>query len=226
MPWYFGTDTNHATPFPAAGAPEHFYLGRLGGETVPGGIGWDGAAAAAAHVTGSYWDLAGPASGPANLSDSLFGARQAAAFIAAHRQTRLSLATLFGDVEPGNGGWILSQTPTALRRNRAVLQGFLRYVYRQRDLVPGLYVSVTVWDTLFGRDYRPGVPFVWWLAGSICDPDPIRAPAAFPRVRRGAMRAMIWQYWIPTPVCGDGPDQDRDVTPFDGFLRGAWHPTA
>jgi len=59
--YYFGTDTNNGTPFPDCGSTSHFYIGRLGGETTPGGGGFDDTAAsdAGALHAFAYWDLDG-----------------------------------------------------------------------------------------------------------------------------------------------------------------------
>lgn len=109
MSYYFGTDTNNGTPFPDCGSTSHFYIGRLGGETTPGGGGFDDTAAsdAGALHAFAYWDLAGPTSAPSGSTYTEWGKSQAESFYTAwENQSAAKGTTLFADIEPLNGGWL------------------------------------------------------------------------------------------------------------------------
>lgn len=229
MRWYHGTDTNQATPFPNCGDPAHFYVGRLGGEETAGGTGLDEAAVAALrpeHCFG-YWDLAGPDGAQPGQTYSDWGLAQAKAFYHAWSSgafhTRVKGATLFLDIEPGNGGWLSGGTTTEQSFNRDVLYGALRFLNnRERGTTAGIYISTGDWDVYFGSTYRSPLPFVFWLAGTTCPSDCVAAENTFPvHVHRGGLQVMIWQYRVP----GCSGNQDFNLTPFNGFLTGQWHPT-
>ena len=217
--WWVGTDTNGALPFPAGPVRrEHFYLGRLGGETRADSMGFDIQAAKVATQTFAYWDLAGPGVLATNEAP-VWGARQARAAIEAwgtHQYVQGK--TLFLDVEVANGGW---GTDQAL--NEGVLQGALQALANS-VAIPGCYVSPGAWAQLFGPAWSPGTPFVLWLAGNANQslPTAISEWESLPTI--GAMRPMIWQYNTSGSLVSRS--QDRNLTPYAGWLAGAWHPTA
>lgn len=217
--WWTGTDTNNALPFPAGGQPQHFYIGRLGGELAADSYGFDIAAAKQATRTFPYWDLAGPDHPvcPAGMDAAAWGHAQAQAFVEAWRGQHLATgATLFLDTEPGNGGW-----GPDLAANRAVLAAALTALSAVAE--PGVYISRDFWAQAFGASWDPGVPFVLFLAGTPCPAtveDAIAAWDTLPGV--GGMRPMIWQWRVPG--CA-GQTQDWDLTPYGGWLLGRWEPT-
>lgn len=230
-PWYFGTDTNNAWPMPDCGEAAHFYVGRLGGERNSGGGGFDEAAASSLphpeHVYG-YWDLAGPGSAPIGMTYTEWGAGQAEAFYETWLRGTVSARakgrTLFLDIEPENGGWRQEGTMLDFGFNRDVLYGALRHLNQGvLDITPGIYISLSTWDLFFGRDYQSPLPFVLWLGGTTCPGDCAEAVTEFPaRAARGGCRTMIWQYQVPGCF---GSYQDLNLTPYNGFMAGKWHPT-
>jgi len=154
--WYFGTDTNQAVPFPECGDATHFYLGRLGGATCPGGGGLGQAALKRlpAHHCFGYWDLASPAGANATESFSSWGQRQAEAFYHTWLSTNVTEmikgATLFLDVEAGNGG-LGGGSATDKSFNQDVLYGALEVLnHTERHTTAGLYISEDTWDAYFG----------------------------------------------------------------------------
>jgi hypothetical protein len=115
-------------------------------------------------------------------------------------------------------------TATEQSFNRDVLYGALRFLSNvSRGTNAGIYISTENWDTFFGEGYRSPIPFVFWLAGTNCPQDCMAAVNTFPvHISRGGFRVMVWQYRIP----GCSGEQDLNVTPYNGFLLGQWHPTA
>lgn len=225
--WYYGTDTNQATPLPDCGGSPHFYLGRLGGELSAGGGGLDGTAleALAPHHCFAYWDLAGPDSKSRTDTFSNWGKNQAEAFFSrwAAKSSAIAGSTLFFDIEPGNGGWLAGGTATEQAFNRDVLYGALRVLEsEEHGTRAGIYISCQDWDTYFGQAYASPIPFVFWLAGTNCPTDCASAQNVFPvHTRRGGYQVMIWQYRVP----GCEGNQDLNITPYNGFLDGQWRPT-
>ena len=226
--WYTGTDTNFAVPFPSGAGvqPQHFYIGRLGGELKADAMGFDIQAAKQATRTFGYWDLGGPAhpARPANQSPTAWGHAQATAFLAAWRaQHQVDGATLFLDVEAGNGGWGgPGLGPADQAENLAVLQGALTTL--SAAVEPGVYIGAGFWDQAFGASADPGIPFVLFLAGTPCPATVEGAIAAWDHLPTvGGMAPMIWQWRIPG--CA-GATQDWDLTPYGGWLHeGRWKPT-
>ncbi len=223
-PYYVGTDTNNAMPFPTGGAAEHFYIGRLGGELTASSVGFDAEAARAlpaAQVYG-YWDLGGPShpGRPANQTAGAWGAAQAAAAVEVlHETPSVGGKTLFLDTEAGNGGWA-----TDIGLNRLVMAGALHQLDQAVGVVPGVYISPRFWSQSFGTTgWIPGIAFVLYVAGTSCPSDAARAMAGWETLPAiGGMRPMIWQFHVAECV---GAAQDWDVTPYNGFIRGAWQPT-
>ena len=216
--WWTGTDTNAALPFPAGSgvAPEHFYIGRIGGETTASVYGFDIKAAKAATKTFAYWDLAGPGT---IAEPAIWGSKQAESFfLAVTTQHYVQGRTLFLDVESGNGGW-----GTHIASNQATFAGALNALALQH-IVPGVYISEYEWVQFFGSaSWSPDVPFVLWLAGN-ADPTLGLAIASWDRLPTlGGMQPMLWQYNSSGSTAS--PLQDRNLTPYGGWLDGAWKPT-
>ncbi len=224
--WYFGMDGNSSTPFPCAGNGSHYYIGRLGGETTAGGTGFNTATAQAvgASLVSSYWDVAGPGSA-GSLTPYNWGVAQANAFIAAwNANVNVSGSTLFGDFEGLNGGWGTGNQTN----NRAVLHGFL-YTIAQHGLTPGVYITLSNWDSYFGSTFTSPDPFVFWLADAYCGTTCAQAESTFNSTiststyNRGGYKVMIWQYVISS--CAGSNGNDLNITPYTGYQNGHWNPT-
>lgn len=227
--WYFGMDGQSVTPFPTCGTlSKDFYIGRLGGETTPGGGPFVVATAEAVGAlrTFAYWDVAGP--GPRTGTAAFnWGVDQANAFMEAWALNQyVGSATLFGDFEGPNGGWTNGNGGP----NFQTLQGFLETLTGGNfDFVPGVYITQDNWDNWFGQTYISPTPFVYWLADSLCktcsDAESFfNSTISGSSYDRGGYKVMIWQYAINT--CSNSGNKDLDITPYSGFLNGRWNPTA
>lgn len=234
MAWYYGSDTNNATPFPSCpSAASNFYIGRIGGELDPGGGGFDTTAANAVGptVTFAYWDLAGPGSSKAGSdTPTQWGTAQAQAFLKAWQtgayQPYLGGTTFFIDIEPANGGW--STNSADIIYNQQVLIGALDYLNSisgliGEDAAAGIYISQDHWNSYFGADFIPEESFVLWLTGTNC-PSCTSAQTEFAsKPSLGGYKTMIWQYQV-SPGCGT---QDLDITPYEGYrLNHTWTPVS
>ncbi len=222
--YYVGTDTNNALPFPVDGAIEHFYIGRLGGELTASSLGFDAEAARAlpSDQVYGYWNLGGPAHSARSAVQTAvaWGAAQAEAAVKAHHENPLvGGKTLFLDTEAGNGGW-----GSDVAINRQVMAGALYRLAQTPGMVPGVYVAPRFWTESFGTtEWIPGTAFVLYLAGTTCPNNAATAMAQWATLPAvGGMRPMIWQYHVSECV---GAAQDWDVTPYNGFIGGIWHPT-
>ncbi len=219
--WFTGTDTDSALPFPdgIGVLAEHFYLGRLGGETTANSYGFDIKAAKAATKTFGYWDLAGAQYPGAHSDAATWGREQAhAATAAAEVAQFVTGQTIFLDIEPSNGGWTAAPTVD----NVQVLEGALAAVV-SAGWTPGIYVSADIWAALFGVDYRLKTPFVLWVAGN-ANQSLAEAIGFWDRLPTlGGQRPMIWQYNSSGSTAS--PTQDRNLTPYAGWLTGRWKPT-
>ncbi len=228
MSWYYGSDTNNATPFPScASAAPNFYIGKIGAgiSQVTGYFDTTAANDAGYFQTFAYWDLEGPGS-RGQYSPSAWGNAQAKAFVNAWNSGDyagyLGGTTFFLDTESGNLGW----AGQSQSQNQEVLAGALEYLSTASTILgqeayPGIYISQSDWDTLFGSGFVPGNGFVLWLAGTNC-PSCSQAQSDFgskPSV--GGYKTMIWQY-AASPGCGN---QDLDITPYEGYyLNHTWKP--
>lgn len=221
--WYYGIDTNSST-FPCAGDGSNFYIGNIGSGTTASMTDFNTTAADAVGtgLTFSYWTILGPNSAPPGTGPSDWGVDQANAFLSAwDTNTYSDGSTFFGDVETGDG------FGTNTTDNKAVLHGFLYTLYTTDDVVAGLYISTDNYTTYFGA-YNPGIPFVFWLAGTPCTATTCAAAATYFNdnllsTAVGGYKAMIWQY--VTPGC-TGFSEDYDITPYTGYQDGQWNPVA
>ncbi len=104
---YYGTDSNTQS---CCGVPQNFYVGRFGYGTTGSAQYFNTSAANAAgyNNTYEYWGVQGPGSAP-GTDPWTWGSQQAAA--ARYQYTHNANAgyagglTIFGDIEPGFGGW-------------------------------------------------------------------------------------------------------------------------
>lgn len=227
--WYYGMDTNSATPFPCAGDGHNFYIGRLGGGVTAGGTGFDSATADAvgAEATFAYWDLVGPGNAPSGTSPEEWGIQQAQAFQKTwDGNFSVSGTTLFADIEPGNGGWS-GEPPSACQQ---VLNGFLETISDPSSgFYPGVYISVDNWNAFFESSYVSPIPFVLWLAGTDCPSTCTDAADQFNanhlNQALGGYKVLVWQYYVPS--CSGS--RDLDITPYDGYFTNSppsWRPIA
>ncbi len=214
--YWTGTDTNNGVPFPTGrpGQP-HFYLGRRGGERTADSMGTDIQAARKAAKTRGYWDLAGRRMAPAGSSAARWGTDQAEAFV---RRVKASPyvhgTTLFLDIESGNGGWGTAEFSAA----RDLLNAALHQI-KTSGYTPGIYLSQATWTQFFGATWTPTVPFVLWLAGTACPSTATEAMAQWDRLPSvGGQRPSIWQWSVSGGGCPTSPNQDWNITPYEGWL--------
>jgi hypothetical protein len=228
--FYFGMDSSAVAPWPSCfPASNRFYIGCIGGADGTWATDFETATASAvgATRTSSYWSLAGPHGAPEGAT--AWGETQANAFISAWLSgtyaSYVEGTTMFGDIEPGNNGWVGS-TPADCQ---AMIHGFLTVLHNYDGggyFTPGLYISKSNWSTYIGS-YTSPIPFVLWLAGTSCPTNCSAAETAFngsaiTGTVLGGYRAMIWQYW---EVSTDGCASSGNDTPYNGFLSGHWNPT-
>ena len=219
--FWTGTDTNAALPFPTGTgvAPEHFYIGRIGGEVTASSYGFDIKAAKAANRVFGYWDLAGPSQ--VVTLGATWGEQQAKSFASSFhnfRPAQVRGTTLFLDVESGNGGWGNDSSA-----NRSVLRAALAAL-KSLGFTPGVYIGLSAWVQFFSSaEWSPNIPFVLWLAGNANQTlaEAIAQWETLPTL--GGMRPMLWQYNSSGSTAS--PTQDRNLTPYGGWLHGAWKPT-
>lgn len=225
--FYFGIDSDSVAKFTCPGNGPNFYIGKLGAETTPGGgTAWSPACASLATppYTHSYWDVAGP-DGRTGSTAVAWGEAQANEFYKTWKADSLVKgSTLFGDIEPRNGGWL-----TDIGSNRAVIAAFLNTINNKGDATAGVYVTQTNWNDYFGSTWTSTAAFVLWLADSFCSVDTcVKAQDYFnstiTNINLGGYKTMLWQYNINT--CGaSANNSDLDITPYNGYESGSWNPT-
>ncbi|HEY4387490.1 MAG TPA: hypothetical protein VGN34_23795 [Ktedonobacteraceae bacterium] len=218
----WGTDSGSQT---CCNMSQHFYIGRLGYGGQPLGDAYyfnlNAARAAGQDHTFGYWGIVGPNACPAGMSPSDWGKQQATnawnAWNHGPNAQYVGGTTVFGDLEPGFGGW----TSGNYTRNQQVLSGFLAHLYdiTPKATWPGLYISSRYWSSLLGTRYRPATDFVLWICGcSTCGRD-ICSPCDFScntqrtvqnklgssvaNTTLGGCKPVVWQYWISDCGCGD-----------------------
>lgn len=217
---WWGTDSGGAT---CCGIPQNFYIGEFGYGLTRNTVYFNTTAASNAGKYNSYeyWGLVGPDARPGGYTPYSWGQAQGqkavnewfqspdASYVFGH--------TIFGDVEPGFGGWGSSQT-----NNQACLNGYLDYVSTAGyNLNAGVYVSPLNWTNYFGTAFVPTQTFVLWLTGCrTCGftPRPCddgagamsQAHAIWDQVGTGpgsvilgSRYAVVWQYWISDCGCTD-----------------------
>jgi hypothetical protein len=219
---WWGTDSGTQT---CCGMPQDFYVGRMGYGVEPAGDPYffnrSAAASAGLYHTYGYWGVVGPDSRPSKKSPYVWGQNQADyAWNAWHNGPSAELIgglTVFGDVEPGFGGWSSGNHGP----NQEVISGFLDELF---DITPpfvwpGLYISPYYWSGLLGRDFIPKTDFVLWIAGcdtcggdiaNPCDSSndafttvQHRVASTVAHIGLGKRRPVLWQYWIDSCTCGD-----------------------
>ncbi len=206
--------------------PQDFYIGRLGYGAQPNGnaqfFNVTAAQQAGKDRTFGYWGIVGPKLKPGGISDYNWGVKQAGcAWNSWHNGSHASYLgglTIFGDLEPGFGGWQNGN----YKANQAVLAGFLDQMHHlapKSSVFPGLYISPLYWRSLIGEQYCPKTPFVLWLTGCHTCASSITSPgdssgntpdtiqtnldAGVANVTIGGQRPVVWQYWISSCGAGD-----------------------
>ena len=222
IPVWWGTDSSTQA---CCAMPQNFYIGRMGYGAEPAGDAYFfniNAAKAAGHEhTYGYWGVVGPDSMPSGISSFDWGRRQAIcawnAWNHGPNEAYIGGLTIFGDVEPGFGGWHSGNyTP-----NQNVIAGFLQELFNitPRQVWPGIYISPYYWTSLVGQNFRPTTDFVLWITGcgtcggNLCSPcnSSCDTPATVSdrlatsvlNVTLGGRRPVAWQYWISNCQCGD-----------------------
>ena len=218
----WGTDSGSQT---CCSMPQHFYIGRMGYGGQPLGDAYyfnlNAAHAAGPTRTFGYWGVVGPDLRPSGVSPYTWGIRQANnawnAWNHGPNAQHVSGLTMFGDVEPGFGGWTFGN----YGQNQAVVSGFLTQLYNVTPpkTWPGLYISTYYWSSMFGTTYRPVTDFVLWICGcdtcgnDLCSPCNFacntlaavqrKLAATVTYTTLGGRKPVVWQYWISDCGCGD-----------------------
>lgn len=237
---WWGTDSNTQT---CCGMPQHFYIGRMGYGSEPVGdprfFNTTAAQRAGLNHTYGYWGVVGPTIRPSGKSPYAWGQQQADhAWNARHNgpnASHLGGLTVFGDVEPGFGGWSFGNYGP----NQATINGFLAELFAitPHYVWPGLYISPYYWTQLLGQGFRPTTAFVLWVTGcdtcgrDICGPCVSscntlttvqrRLSTTVVKVGLGGMRPVLWQYWLGGCGCGDFNVATQDATSFRPATGGA-----
>lgn len=217
--YYYGTDSNTASGY---GIPQNFYIGRFGLGVTPSTLYFNTSAAnsAGSSNTYEYWGLQGPGSAPSGTSSYDWGQQQgnlaASQWYNNGNAIYVAGRTVFGDVEPGFGGWDSGSTSD----KQSVLNGFLDAIqyYSVTSLIPGIYISPSNWQTYFSTGFRPNQYFVLWLTGcqtltiscapcdTSCSGTTSQAASVMAAAANnyfGGSRASLLQYWTLPPSCGD-----------------------
>ncbi len=235
MTWpnfYFGMDSGSGGEFPCAGDGDNSYIGKVGAGITPHlGVGWNAESARLAGPTRTfaYRDVEGPGTIPAGQTAKDWGEQQASAFCTEVLYDAASKfvggRTFFGDIEIGNLGW----GHGTQQQGQDIVYGFLLEMVALSQ-ISGLYANLTDWDNLLGTNWTPSIPFVWWLADGYpgittcavagAEFNSLMTGSAGATRARGNMKVMLWQYNL-TP----SSSRDLNVTPYNGYLSGAWHPT-
>lgn len=215
---YWGTDSNSQS---CCGIPQNFYIGRFGYGTTSSTYYFNVNAAKAAGLYGTYeyWGVVGPTAGPGNITAYQWGYNQgstaASQWVNNPNAGYVGGSTVFGDVEPGFGGWGSNQF-----NNQQVLQGFLDAIVLSNNygLTPGVYISPGNWRSFFGTSFITSQRFVFWLAGCYtcyisCSPCNTNCNTTLTEVQSllsttaniilGRSQMVLWQYWISNCSCGD-----------------------
>ena len=217
MAWYYGSDTGTGSGTPCGAS---YYIGRKGAGTDAPGADLDWTLPSGSTLpAASYWNLIGP-SGHSNPTQ--WGKDQANAYTDAWNSYASSgtyvpsgdaLFTLFGSID--NPGYT---DPTD---NAAMVDGYIEQIYSNFGSYKtyGLYGNPSEFASL-GSGWGSLVPLVIWVAyygrgfscpavqGQFCD----ELAASY-----GGYAPMIWQY---------NGSPDYNVTPYNGFESGMWHPTS
>ena len=162
--------------------------------------------------THGYWGVCGPNEGDSD--PTTYGRQQAEAAIEAwNSNVSLGGRTIFADVESGFGGW---GAPATKDDNVALVNAFISRI-AEEGFIPGIYINNSDKANWFPSDYKPSVPFVYWvaggkLAGSMCAPckegcdtlgdtvDAWKADTQY--LSFGGMAAVVWQFWLSGMGCG------------------------
>jgi hypothetical protein len=213
-PGFFGVDScTSPERGRVAGMPLQYYVGELGATKHNAACFDENTAAFVTPAfTHGYWGVCGP-----NYTDSdaaSYGRDQAEAAIAAwNSNVNLGGRTIFADVESGFGGW---GAPASKDENVALVNAFIGRI-ADEGFIPGIYINNSDKANWFPSDYKPSVPFVYWvaggkLAGSMCAPcktgcdtlgDTADAWKSDTQLLSfGGMAAVVWQYWLSGMGCG------------------------
>jgi hypothetical protein len=233
--YYYGTDSNSKSC--STGIPQNFYIGRFGYGTTSSTAYFrkDAAQAAGYYRTYEYWGIVGPSSRPPGVTPYNWGTQQGnmacQQWFSNPNYYLVGAYTIFGDVEPGFGGW--SETQADMR---SVLNGFLDAVGTYGAFTPGVYTSPNYWNSYFGSSFVPSRVFVLWVTGCRtctigCCPcksgcsnaDTIsQVDSNVPSVANtyfGGSRAIVWQYWISACACSGGDAGDYDASIESPYLN-------
>jgi hypothetical protein len=213
-PGFFGVDScTSPQRGRASGMPLQYYIGELGATKHNAACFDENTAAFVGPAfTHGYWGVCGPNYGGSD--PAAYGREQAnAAMEAWNNNVNLGGRTIFADVESGFGGW---GTSASWDDNVALLNAFISRI-AEEGFIPGVYINNSDKANWFPSDYKPSVPFVYWvaggkLAGSMCAPCKTGCDTLDPtadawksdtqHLAFGGMAAVVWQFWLSGMGCG------------------------
>ncbi len=196
-----------------AGMPMQYYIGELGATRHNAACFDENTAAFVTPAfTHGYWGVCGPNDRPSDPAG--YGREQADAAIAAwNSNVNLGGRTIFADVESGFGGW---GAPATKADNVALVNAFISRI-ADAGFIPGVYINNSDKANWFPADFKPSVPFVYWvaggkLAGSMCAPCKTGCDTLGPtadawktyaqQLTFGGMASVVWQFWLSDMGCG------------------------
>jgi hypothetical protein len=214
VPGFFGVDScTSPERGRVADMPMQYYIGELGATKHNAACFDENTAAFVTPAfTHGYWGVCGPNFSSSDPAD--YGRQQAEAAIEAwNSNVNLGGRTIFADVESGFGGW---GAPASKADNVALVNAFLSRV-ADEGFIPGVYINNSDKANWFPNDYKPSVPFVYWVAGgklsgTMCAPCKTGCDTLGPtadawksdtqHLEFGGMAAVVWQFWLSGMGCG------------------------
>jgi hypothetical protein len=213
-PGFFGVDScTSPERGRVTGMPLQYYIGELGATKHNAACFDENTAAFVTPAfTHGYWGVCGPNYGGSDPAG--YGREQAdAAIFAWNSNVNLGGRTIFADIETGFGGW---GAQASKDDNAALVNAFISRI-AEAGFIPGVYINNSDKANWFPADYKPSVPFVYWvaggkLAGSMCAPCKTGCDTLGPTAQAwtsdtqhlsfGGMAAVVWQFWLSGMGCG------------------------
>jgi hypothetical protein len=227
VPGFFGVDScTSPERGRAAGMPLQYYIGELGATKHNAACFDENTAAFVSPAfTQGYWGVCGPNFGASD--PAAYGREQAEAAIEAwNSNVNIGGRTIFADVESGFGGW---GAPASQADNVTLVNGFISRI-ADEGFIPGIYLNNSDKANWFPADFKPSVPFVYWvaggkLAGAMCAPCRTGCDTLGPtadawksdtqHLAFGGMAAVVWQFWLSGMGCGG----DFNYSPQSGYSK-------
>src|SRR5262245_59420363 len=214
VPGFFGVDScTSPERGRVSGMPLEYYVGELGATKHNAACFDENTAAFVTPAfTHGYWGVCGPNYGGSDPAG--YGRQQAdAAIWAWNSNVNLGGRTIFADVESGFGGW---GAPASKNDNAALVSAFVSRI-AEEGFIPGVYINNSDKANWFPPDFKPSVPFVYWvaggkLAGTMCAPCKAGCDTLGPtadawktyaqHLTFGGMASVVGQSWLSDMGCG------------------------